>query len=497
MRDTGVQWQAGALEGLLREVRLQESRGGGPGIRKVLDWLHRQAGVHVALVTDDTGTVESSTAGFPHEVLAPLAPLLARMSGGQLAAAVTRSGALHVRCEALGPHEPRPVLVVAGPSKPTPDAIALISHTGSVLALLRRAARSDRIWHDYQHRTHQLRFAVLSALLSGEPLLARRMTTGAIPPLLDADRLRLYLLQCSPEDRDKIVRAYQDPSGYHGSGLMVRCPVFKDHVICLLADDEEPDGSGMQLLGHAQTLHRLVHDNPRYALGISGGHPLHAAAEAYSQAAHALAGARTAPGRVAFYHGRTALAGVLPHQAAQEWARTLLRPLDTTMKTSTDITRLAMSMPRSAVAQLLGLSRNTVSAHLKRTEVSLGLDLTDVRCRAAVNLALVLSSSCSAPEPGHDQPFSTLDDLLLTERAAAWAAALLRPLQARHRRTLQAWIDANTDAQQAACSLGISRNTVRTHLRTAESVLGLDLLTAGTGIHDVVHALHIARIRAV
>ncbi|MFJ8856515.1 helix-turn-helix domain-containing protein [Streptomyces sp. NPDC102437] len=465
-------------------------------MRKVLEWLHRQTGVHVALVTDGAGTVESSTADFPHEVLGPLAPLLVRMSGGQLAAAVTQSGALHVRCEALGPHEPRPVLVVAGPSKPTREAIALISHTGSVLTLLRRAGHSDRIWHDYQHTTRQLRFAVLSALLSGEPLLARRMTTGAVPPLLDADRLRLYLLQCPPADRDRIVRAYQDPSGYHGSGLMVHCPVFKGHLICLFADDGEPGSAGGKLRGHAETLHRLVRENPRYTMGVCGGHPLHSAAEAYSQAAHALATARTAPGRVASYHGRTPLEGVLPRQAAQEWARALLRPLDTAMKTSTDITRLAVTMPRSAVAKLLGLSRNTITAHLKRAEASLGLDLTDIRCRAAVHLALVLNSSSPAPEAGYDQPYSTLDDLLRTERAAAWAAATLRPLQARHRRTLQAWIDANTDAQHAAHALGISRNTIRTHLRTAESVLGLDLLTAGTGIHDIVHALHITNTRA-
>ncbi|WP_433445475.1 helix-turn-helix domain-containing protein [Nonomuraea sp. CA-141351] len=85
----------------------------------------------------------------------------------------------------------------------------------------------------------------------------------------------------------------------------------------------------------------------------------------------------------------------------------------------------------------------------------------------------------------------TLDDLLRTEPAAAWAQTFLRRLQAAHRRTLQAWIDANTDAQQAARSLGISRNTVRTHLRTAEALLGSDLLTTGAGIHDVVHALHI------
>ncbi|MFI9046976.1 helix-turn-helix domain-containing protein [Streptomyces sp. NPDC053427] len=493
----GVQGQAGGLDGLLREVRRQASRGGEPDVRHVLDWLHRQTGAHVALITDESGTVESSTAGFPREALRPLAPLLARLSGGQLAAAATQTEALHVRCEALGPHEPRPLLVVASRSEPTPQEIALTSHTGSLLTLLHRAEASDRNWHGYQYKARQLRFAVLHALMAGGPVLARRMTTGAVPPLLDAGRLRVHLLHCPSSDRDRIARAHQDPSGYHGPDLMVHCPVFKEHLICLIADDATAGGFGGQERGQGEILRRLVRDNPRYALGISGAHPLSATAAAYGQAAHALAAARTTPGRVAFYHGRTPLEGVLPRQPALDWSRALLRPLDSVPKTSADITRLAMNMPRSAVARLLSLSRNTVTAHLRRTQRALGLDLADVRCRAAVHLALALSSSCADPEPGdHQLPF-TLDDLLRNESAAAWARTILRPLQARHRRTLQAWIDANTDAQEAARRMAISRNTVRSHLRTAEAVLGLDLLTTGTGIHDVVHALHITNARAV
>ncbi|MEV0776928.1 hypothetical protein [Streptomyces sp. NPDC050428] len=38
--------------------------------------------------------------------------------------------------------------------------------------------------------------AVLQALLAGEPLLARRLTAGAVPPLLDAGGLRVHLLHC-------------------------------------------------------------------------------------------------------------------------------------------------------------------------------------------------------------------------------------------------------------------------------------------------------------
>ncbi|MGP3963909.1 helix-turn-helix domain-containing protein [Nonomuraea sp. 3N208] len=495
MGGTGAQWQAGQLDGLLRQVRHHAFRGAELDAREVLDWLHRQAGVDVALVGDDAGTVELATADFPREILRTLAPLLARLSGGELAAAATQTDSLYVHCEALGAKGPRPVLVAAGRSAPTHEAVALASHTGSVITLLRRVQDADLAWRGYQHKARQVRFAVLQALLAGEPALARRMTTGAVPPLLEADRLRVHLLHCPTGDRDRITRAHQDSSGYHGPDLMVQCPAFKEHLICLIADANE-DGSGGQARGRGEALRRMVRDNPRYALGISGPHPLSATAAAYSQAAHALAAARTVPGRVALYHGQTPLGGVLPRRPSLTWARALLRPLDSLPKVTVDITRFLMSMPRSAVARLLDLSRNTVTAHIRRAEGALGLDLDDVRSRAEVHLALALTSACAASEPGDHHPPLTLDDLLRTEPAAAWAQSFLRPLQATHRRTLQAWIDANADAQQAARSLDLSRNTVRTHLRTAEALLGRDLLTTGVGVHDVVHALRITAARS-
>ncbi|MFC4009950.1 helix-turn-helix domain-containing protein [Nonomuraea purpurea] len=492
MGDSGAQrqGQGGRLDGLLREMSRQASSGAEPDVRKVLDWLHRQTGSDIALVEDAAGTVELFPADFPREeILGPLAPLLGQLAGGGMAAAATRVDELYVHCEALGAHDPRPVLVTASRSAPNPETVALSSHVGSLITLLRRARDADRSLRGYQHKARQLRFAVLSALMAGEPTLARRMTTGAVPPLLDADRLLVYLLHCPPTDRDRIARAHQDPSGYHGQDLMVQCPVFKEHLICLIADENEVEGSGAR--GRGEALRRLVRDNPHYALGISDPHPLGGTAEAYSQAAHALAVARSIPDRVASYHGQSPLEGILPRGPALIWARTFLRPLDALAKTTVDITRLAMAMPRSAVARLINLSRNTVTAHLRRAEQALGLDLTDVRSRAAVNLALALTSTCADPEPETQHPPPTLDDLLRTDPATAWAQTFLHPLQAQHRRTLQAWIDANIDAQEAARRIGISRNTVRTHLRTAEALLGRDLLTTGAGIHDVVHALHI------
>ncbi|WP_344534371.1 helix-turn-helix domain-containing protein [Streptomyces albiaxialis] len=493
-----AQSSGGELDGLLREMGRQASRPQDPDVRRILEWLHARTGAQVALVAvaaaDGVGRVETATPGFPRRLPDSLSGLLVRLSTGQLAAAATRDGELHVRAAALGPHEPRPVLVAAFPGEPAPEQAALLSHTAAVLTLLRRAGDSDRSWRNYQRSARQMRIAVLQALLAGDVLLARRMTTGVVPPLLEAPRVRLHLLHCPVDDRDRIVRAEQDASGYHGPDLLVQCPVFKDHLICLVAEDEHEDG-GKGAYGRGAMLRRLVRDNSGYALGVSGSHPLAATAAAYSQATHALAAARAAPDRIAYYHGRSPLEGVLPRQPALDWARTLLAPLQEAPETSADVTRLAMTMPRTAVARLLDLSRNTVTAHLRRAERALGRDLTEVRARADVHLALSLDSSGAArPVEVRSRPV-TLDHLLRTERAAAWSETLLHPLQDRHVRTLQVWIEANTDAQRAAQRMGISRNTVRAHLRAAENVLGLDLLTLGTGTHDIVHALRIARVR--
>ncbi|MEV0116809.1 hypothetical protein AB0H77_26790 [Streptomyces sp. NPDC050844] len=275
MGDAEEQRQDGRLGGLLPEVRRQASCGAGTDAGRILDWLHQQTGVDVAVVAGDAMTVESSTAGFPRDVLGSLAGLLGRLSGGQLAAAATQAEGLHVRCEALGPYEPRPVLVVVGRSAPSPETVALASHAGQVLALLRRADGVDRARRDCHDKARQLRFAVLHGLLTGGPLPARRMTTGAVPPLLDADRLRVHLLRCPSADRDRIARAHQDPYGYHGQALMVHCPVFKEHLICLIADDDGTPGgsggagsegssrsSGGPARGLGETLRLLVRDDP-------------------------------------------------------------------------------------------------------------------------------------------------------------------------------------------------------------------------------------------
>ncbi|MCX4554350.1 MULTISPECIES: helix-turn-helix domain-containing protein [unclassified Streptomyces] len=64
-------------------------------------------------------------------------------------------------------------------------------------------------------------------------------------------------------------------------------------------------------------------------------------------------------------------------------------------------------------------------------------------------------------------------------RLAAWATALLHPLDPPRRRALDAWLRCGS-VSATAHALGISCPTVRTRLRTAGEQLGLDLAVATT-----------------
>ncbi|MEW2570258.1 helix-turn-helix domain-containing protein [Streptomyces sp. NPDC047070] len=490
MGAVGVPGHGEDVDELLRLVR----RRGTPA--EVLDWLGRRTGAHVAWIGRE-GTVETATAGFPRRIADALTEQVERLAGGRLAAATARVGEREVRLEAFGGREPRPVLVTVSASPLPREAAALASQAGGIVDLLGRASDADGGTRGYEAKAAQLRFAVLTALLAGDVTMARRMTTGDVPPLLNAERVRVHLLHCPPADRDRLTRTYLDPSGYHGPGLMVNCPVFKEQLICPVAEDPELGGRFRQ----GEVLRRLVTENQGYALGVSRPHPLAATGEAYGEAVHALAVARNSPGRLAAYRGRPSLVHVLPRRAALAWARGYLEPLQAVPKPTEDVVRLAVTFSRSGVARLLHLSRTTVTAHCRRAEEALGVDLGEVRTRATLDLALSLTALQSA-DPADGAQADTvqlvappLAELLRSSPATAWAEPFLHPLRdTRHRDlylTVEAWIDANTDAQRTAARVGLSRNTVRAHLRAAERLLNRDLLTTGSGVHDLVHALRV------
>ncbi|MGW6054310.1 helix-turn-helix domain-containing protein [Streptomyces sp. NPDC055189] len=481
------------LDELLRQLRSRVWRSGDPDPQALVDWMGRQLGAQIALV-GRPGEVEVSTARFAPDLLVQLQPMLAQLASGQLAAAASQAGVFHVRCEVLGGQVPRPVLVVVSPTPLTREALTLASHAGAVVEVLRRVRQADDLALRSRQSAARLRLAVFMALMTGELTLARRMTAGAVPPLLDAERVRVHLLRCPPADRGRLIHAHEDASGYHGRGLMVRCPVYDEHLICLLPPDHEGDGAEGDL---ATPVRALVQDNPHYALGISASVPLKDTAQAYDQARHALAVACHTPERLAHYRGRPPLAGLLPRHQAVAWARAFLEPISTGARLTLDITSLALNFPRSGVAQLLGISRNTVTAHLARVQDALGVDLQDPLSRADLALALAVTG---LPLPDSNDgagpaPTPSADSLLSTRAAVTWAHAFLQPLRAGTdhsvHQTLRAWVEAGTDAQRTARNLGISRATVRARLRTAEQLLERSLLPPGPGTHDLVHALRI------
>ncbi|MCX4909030.1 helix-turn-helix domain-containing protein [Streptomyces sp. NBC_00878] len=473
------------LDELLRLVR----RHGSPA--EVLTWLGRRIGADVAWIGCGE-TIEVATAGFPRRLARELRDQVARLADGRLAAATTQAGELEVHLEAFGTREPRPVLMTVSASPLSRDAVTLASQAGGLVELLGRASESADSSRGYEHKARQMRFAVFTALLAGDVTMARRMTTGDVPPLLNAERVRVHLLHCPPGDRDQLTRTYLDSSGYHGPGLMVHCPAFKEQLICPIAEDPELGGRFRQ----GEVLRRLVQENPGYALGVSRPHPLAATAEAYGEAVHALAVARNSPDRLAAYRGRPSLAHVLPRRPAVAWAGAFLEPLHTVPKPTVDVIRMVVTFPRAAVARLLHLSRTTVTAHCRRAEEALGIDLGEVRTRATLDLALALTPLLPGPADTVQPVAPPLGELLCTAPATAWAEPFLRPLHDTQHRdlllTVEAWIDANTDAQRTAARVGLSRNTVRAHLRAAERLLNRDLLTTGSGIHDLVHALRVA-----
>ncbi|MEO3755507.1 helix-turn-helix domain-containing protein [Streptomyces sp. B6B3] len=496
---------AGQVEGLLpvlgRVARRPESEA---GFGEVVGWLRQRFDVEIALVGPG-GEVTVATSDFPASVLSQVEPTLVRMTGGELASVATRAGGFNVSLEAFGTTSPRSVLMVVGARTPGRDAVAVASHTGSLLAALHRAREADRFVAAYQHKAHQVRLALFMALMAADVTLARRIAAGAVPPLLGAGRIRVGLLRCPPADRDRIAQASADESGFHGEGLLVRCPVYDEHLIGVTGESDDVPADAPRR-GLFRLLRDLVADHPGYALGVSGPHALHRTAQAYEHARHALVVARATAGRVAVFQGMPSLEPYLPQEAAHRWARCLLQPLESVPRLTVDITRLALQFPRSRVGNLLGVHRNTVAAHLRQAQRALDMDLNDTGSRAVLDLALrIRGSAAGSPDP-HAAPAdrAELRSLARTLCEAAvpssteWAAGFLEPVRG-HRDgaalldTLAAWVEDGTDAQSTARRLGVSRNTVSSRLRTAQRLLSRDLVTAPSGLHDLVHALHLTR----
>ncbi|MGW2368357.1 helix-turn-helix domain-containing protein [Streptomyces sp. NPDC001667] len=448
-------------------------------VRRLTAWLGDAVGGTVTL-TGRCGTAPG--AADPH--------LIAEVAEGRLHAAAVQEDHTHLRLVAVGRQRPHPVLAVARDRPFDEQSTALVNHAADVLALLIRARDAEELRRRSEEAVSSLRLAVLQLLMGGDVALAQRTAAPLHPGLLDAESADVHILEAPEGRRDCLARECE--AAVDGRALLVRCPAYEQHLIVVVPLPEDAAARDERTDGVGPALRRIVAARDGVFLGGSGRHPLARTAEAYGEASRALAVARLRPDRMAAHTAQTRLTEILDLAATARWAAEALRPLDSLPYPSKGplLATVGLGLEFTAVnaARILGVSRNTVRARMDRVGGLLDLDLSDVRARAVLHLALHAHGHGPALPGG----VVSLAGLLDTEGVRGWAAELLGRLDADDRglrRTLRVWIAENTGVERAAGRLGLHPQTVREHVRSAEQLLRRQLFTGGGDLYEVVLAL--------
>ncbi|MFJ8214326.1 helix-turn-helix domain-containing protein [Streptomyces sp. NPDC096033] len=543
----GARQRPEPLGGLLKAARVG-SDGHPAAVRRVLVWLGRAVGGSARIA--DGGGHPNSHPNAPapaHAHGTPDTALLRAVAAGSPRAAVVAEPGRYLRVLALGGERPHPVLVVTRPSPYDETAASLVAHAATVLELLLGAGDAEAQRRRLAEAGSGVRLSVLQLLMGGEVALAQRTMAGLRPGLLDAERAVVLVLESPATERREVARACEGLLA--GRALVVRCPADDGHVIIVAPTPSTPStpsapstppgtAEGGADGGVEAALREFVAGRDGVFLGVSDRHPLSRVAAGYDDAVRSLAAARLMPGRVAGHRSGVRLAEVLDTGAAARWAAGFLRPLgavpaqDRGQLTAT--VRLGLEFTAVNAARLLGISRNTVRARMDRAAGLLGVDLGDVRDRAALDLALRFLDEAPGPgrydgrdgggryegrdgggrdEGGDDGRDGGGKDNRDSGRAAGgdgaladvglwrlldavpvrvWARGLLAPLRTDERdllRTLRDWVGENCAVEPAARRRGVHPQTVREHLRGAEGLLRRQLVAGGSGLHEVVLAL--------
>ncbi|MEU5764826.1 PucR family transcriptional regulator [Streptomyces asoensis] len=469
----------GAEQDWAREL-LGQLRPAGGDPRRVLDWLAQTLDATVSL-RDDTGTALAGPLTELDE------ELVAAVTGGRLASAAWEGEGRFVRLLRVGLPGPATAGVLAVTRRHPFDrrAAAIVTHTAGVVELLLRARETAATGHRLARATADLRLAILQLLMVEDTVAARRVAAGLWPGLLDTDTACVYVVETSPEERDRIAAACL--AATHDEALVVRCPAMDGHVILVVPGEET-----------GRELRALCARHPGAFLGGSARQSLARTATAYGQAVSALAVARFRPDEAAVYAERTHPERLMDPEVLRTWTTRLLRPLDAlphhTRAELLATTRLGLEFTAVNAAKVLGVSRNTVRARMERVENLLHADFSDLTVRAVVHLALHAQAGAAGDLPGAAARPARLGELLTGPGLRAWARELLARLDSDGRDlrgTLRAWISAGGNAERAAQLLGVHAQTVREHVRSAEPVLERQLLAAGSDLYEVVLA-HVA-----
>ncbi|WP_367326393.1 helix-turn-helix domain-containing protein [Streptomyces sp. HUAS ZL42] len=459
------------------EELLDHLRPTGRDIRKVVDWLAQTLHATASL-QDDTGTL---LAGLPtrldHDLVADIVT-------GRIASAAWDGQGQHLRLVRVGlPHGASAgVLAVARTTPFDRRASDVVTHTAAVLELLLRARETTATGRRLKRATADLRLAILQLLMVEDIVAARRVAAGLWPGLLDTDTACVYVVESSPEDRDRL--ADECLVATEERALVVRCPAMDAHVIVVTPGASE-----------GTELRSLLERHPETFLGGSACQSLARTATAYGQAVSALAVARFRPDKAAVYAERTHPERLMDPSVLRTWTTRLLRPLDTlphhTRAELLATTRLGLEFTAVSAAKVLGVSRNTVRARMERVEGLLRTDFSDLTVRAVVHLALNTQAGLAEEAAADCDETARLADLLAGSGVRSWARDLLTRLDSDARdlrRTLRTWIAAGGNAERAAQLLGVHAQTVREHVRGAEPVLERQLLAAGSDLYEVVLA---------
>ncbi len=456
------------------------------GAVMLLRWLARRVN-GTAVLLGPSGSAVRSFPERPDNVLREAAAQVKRVTSGDLGAASFSGPESSWWARVAGAGSPRggPALLVTAQEPLDPDDAELISHAAALLHLRWQADERDRA-------VYPIREALLHLLLAGQTAAARRVA-GDIKPDL-AETVRVYLVEGPVADRNAIADRCESACG--GQAWIIRCPVYRRHVIILSPSDpldggsREPDGKLLAGLREAARANA--------AIGAGDPVPLRDVSAGYEQAYHALAVARQRPDRYAHFTRSGDLAAVLGPQA-RLWAQQELSPLlgyAPPRRQDPDGAELLATLRswldfRGAAWRQLHVSRGTVPERIRRIGDLLGRDLSMPPVQARLHLALQLLH-----RPGGDADGAALglDQLLAAEPALGWAQMTLAPL-ARDGPLLdavQAWLDVGTRMEAAAAALGISQRGLRKRLLRAEQRLGRSLTGGPSARHDVLLALRIA-----
>ncbi len=217
---------AGTADGVWAAELLDHLRPAGRDVRRVVAWL---AGAVDAVVTlqDGGGRLLAGTPAALDE------GLVRDITAGRIASAACEDRGRHLRLVRVERPRPAPAAVLAV-ARATPfdrPAAEIVTHTAQVAALLLAAEESATAARRLRRATADLRLAILQLLMVEDTVSARRVAAGLWPGLLDTDAACVYVVECGPDDRDRLAEECLDTTGERA--LVVRCPAKDGHVIVL------------------------------------------------------------------------------------------------------------------------------------------------------------------------------------------------------------------------------------------------------------------------